>query len=63
MHVEYLGRDLSAGHIAASAVEAKADAVELCLAGSGGVGLLRELLRELDRLGRREVGIVVHRVR
>jgi hypothetical protein len=37
--------------------------VELCLARSGGgVLVLRELLRELTELGRRDVSIVVHRV-
>jgi methylmalonyl-CoA mutase cobalamin-binding subunit len=58
----YVGRQVNAPEIAASAIAAEADAVELCLAGAGGVRLLRELLRELDRLGRRELGIVVHRV-
>jgi methylmalonyl-CoA mutase cobalamin-binding domain/chain len=62
IEIVYVGRKLNAPEIAASAIEAGADAVEVCLAGGGGVRLLRELLRELDRLGRREVGIVVHRV-
>jgi methylmalonyl-CoA mutase cobalamin-binding domain/chain len=58
----YLGRHLSAYEIAKSANELRADAVDVCLAGSGGSAVLRELLRELRRLGRQEVGIVIHRV-
>jgi methylmalonyl-CoA mutase cobalamin-binding subunit len=57
----YLGREQSAHRIAAVVVEERADAVELCLEGLGGVSLLRELLRELIRVGRRDVSIVVHR--
>lgn len=57
----YLGREPNARRIATVAVEQRADAVELCLAGAGGVLLLRELLRELIQLGRRDVSIVVHR--
>jgi methylmalonyl-CoA mutase cobalamin-binding subunit len=57
----YLGWEDSAQRIAAAAVEQRADAVELCLAGARGVLLLRELLRELIRVGRRDVSIVVHR--
>jgi methylmalonyl-CoA mutase cobalamin-binding domain/chain len=60
--IVYLGRQRSARRIAAAADEAGADAVEVCLAGGGGLVVLRDLLRELRRLGRREVGIVVHRV-
>jgi methylmalonyl-CoA mutase cobalamin-binding subunit len=62
IEILYLGREGSAGRIAASAADAQADAVEVCLAGGGGVLVLRELLRELIRLDRREVAIVVHRV-
>jgi methylmalonyl-CoA mutase cobalamin-binding domain/chain len=59
----YLGRERSAGTIAAAAADERADAVELCLARKGGgVLLLRELLRELAEIGRRDVSIVVHRV-
>lgn len=50
-------------HIAAAAVEAGAHSVELCLhRGGGGIALLRQLLRELDEMGRRDVSIVVHRI-
>jgi methylmalonyl-CoA mutase cobalamin-binding subunit len=58
----YGGRPHGAEQIAAWATEVQADAVEVCLAGSGGIAVLRDLLRELKRLGRQEVGIVVHRV-
>jgi methylmalonyl-CoA mutase cobalamin-binding subunit len=60
--VVYLGRENSARRIAAISAEEEADAVELCLERTGGVLLLRELLRELTQLGRRDVSIVVHRV-
>jgi transcription antitermination factor NusA-like protein len=51
------------GRIAAVAATQRADAVELCVGSGGGkVPLLRELLRELIRIGRRDVSIVVHRV-
>lgn len=58
----YLGRERNALEIAASAVDARADAVEVCVAGGGAIVLLRELLSELKRLDRRDVSIVVHRV-
>jgi methylmalonyl-CoA mutase cobalamin-binding subunit len=58
----YLGREPNARRIAAAAVDRCADAVELCLCGNGGVVILRDLLRELIELGRRDVSIVVHRV-
>jgi len=58
----YLGRQTSAADIAAAAVRERADTVELCLAGAGGVSLMRELLRALIDIGRRDVSIVVHRV-
>jgi methylmalonyl-CoA mutase cobalamin-binding domain/chain len=61
VQTRYLGREQSAHRIAAVVVEERADAVELCLAGAGGVLLLRELLRELIQVGRRDVSIVVHR--
>jgi methylmalonyl-CoA mutase cobalamin-binding domain/chain len=60
--IVYLGRENSARRIAESVADTPADAVEVCLAGGGGIALLRDLLRELDRLDRREVSIVVHRV-
>jgi methylmalonyl-CoA mutase cobalamin-binding domain/chain len=58
----YLGHEASASRIAASAVDSDAQAVEVCVAGGGAVVLLRDLLRELRRLGRPEVNIVVRRV-
>lgn len=58
----YLGRAESAREIAHAAAEAKADAVEVCLAGAGGVALIRELLKELSGLDGRQVSLVVHRV-
>jgi len=57
----YLGREQRADRIATVVVEERADAVELCLAGCGGVSLLRDLLRELINIGRRDVSIVVHK--
>jgi methylmalonyl-CoA mutase cobalamin-binding subunit len=60
--VSYLGQERSVHRIAGTAADMQADAVEVCLAGRGGIGLLRELLHELNRPGRREVSIVVHRV-
>jgi methylmalonyl-CoA mutase cobalamin-binding subunit len=57
----YLGREESVRRIAAFVAQQQADAVELCLARSGGgVLLLRGLLRELTEMGRRDVSIVVH---
>jgi methylmalonyl-CoA mutase cobalamin-binding subunit len=61
VQVTYLGREGSAERIARVVTEERADALELCLAPSGGVQLLRELLRELAELGRRDVSIVVHK--
>jgi methylmalonyl-CoA mutase cobalamin-binding domain/chain len=58
----YLGRAGSASAIADAAVRAEADAVEVCLSGAGGVALIRDLLRELNGLDRRQVSVVVHRV-
>jgi methylmalonyl-CoA mutase cobalamin-binding subunit len=58
----YLGREVDAARIAAAVAAERVDAVELCLAGGGGVWLLRDLLRELIAIGRRDVSIVVHRV-
>jgi methylmalonyl-CoA mutase cobalamin-binding domain/chain len=62
VEILYLGREPSARRIATYAVEARADAVEVCVAGGGAVILLRDLLRELKRLDRHGVSIVVHRV-
>jgi methylmalonyl-CoA mutase cobalamin-binding subunit len=58
----YLGRVDSAEQIATAVSDEQAHAVELCLSGTGGVLLLRSLLRELISIGRRDVSIVVHRV-
>jgi methylmalonyl-CoA mutase cobalamin-binding subunit len=58
----YLGREGDAARIAAVVVDERADAVEVCLSGGGGVVLLRQLLRELTRAGRRDVSIGVHRI-
>ena len=58
----YLGREQDAHRIAASLVESHSDAVEVCLTGGSSMAVLRELLRELIRLGRGEASIVVHRV-
>jgi methylmalonyl-CoA mutase cobalamin-binding subunit len=58
----YLGREVSASEIATAVAERGADAVELCL-GAGGTPLIRSLLRELIDHGRRDVRIVVHRIR
>jgi methylmalonyl-CoA mutase cobalamin-binding subunit len=60
--VTYMGHEMSGRSIAATAVEAGADSVEICLARSGGVLVLRELLRELTSAGRRDTSIVVHRI-
>lgn len=60
----FLGNEENPDRIAAVAAEEQADSVELCFAGGGGgVLLLRALLRELTAIGRRDVSIVVHRVR
>jgi methylmalonyl-CoA mutase cobalamin-binding subunit len=59
----YLAPESSPRRIATAAVAEQADAIELCIATHGGGGsILRELLRELDRLDRRQVRIVVHRM-
>jgi methylmalonyl-CoA mutase cobalamin-binding domain/chain len=58
----YLGREQRPSRIATVVAEQQADAIELCLAGAGGVLLLRDLLRELIQIGRRDVSIVVHRM-
>ena len=56
------GRSECAGSIASVALDSRADAIELCLGRGMGVRLLRDVLRELVRRGRRDVSIVVHRV-
>lgn len=62
VEIVYLGREASAQRIATCAVDVCADAVEVCVAGGGAIVLLRDLLRELRRLDRGGVSIVVHRV-
>jgi methylmalonyl-CoA mutase cobalamin-binding domain/chain len=62
VEVLYLGREQSARRIATCAADSCADAVEVCVVGGGAVALLRDLLRELKRLDRRGISIVVHRV-
>jgi methylmalonyl-CoA mutase cobalamin-binding domain/chain len=61
IEARYLGRETNARDIASAAAEQGADAIEVCLTGGGGVILLRDLLRELIAIGRRDVSIVVHR--
>jgi methylmalonyl-CoA mutase cobalamin-binding subunit len=58
----YLGREGNARRIARCAAHVHADSVEVCVAGGGAAALLRELLRELRRLDRGGISIVVHRV-
>jgi methylmalonyl-CoA mutase cobalamin-binding subunit len=60
---EYLGRESCPRRVAAAALAAGVDAIEVCLAGAGGVRFLRELLAELDQADRRRVSIVIHRIR
>jgi methylmalonyl-CoA mutase cobalamin-binding subunit len=57
----YLGRLDCARSMAAVAAEREADAIELCVE-RGCVRLLRDLLRALIDLGRRDVSVVVHRI-
>jgi methylmalonyl-CoA mutase cobalamin-binding subunit len=58
----FIGSEECPSRIATTAASERADAVEVCLAGGAGVAFLRQLLRELIRVGRRDVSIVVHRV-
>jgi methylmalonyl-CoA mutase cobalamin-binding domain/chain len=62
VEVIYLGFETDARRIATSAADTGADAIEVCVAGRGAILLIRELLRELHRLGRCGVHIVVRRV-
>ena len=57
----YIGREDDPARIAAAVVSVQADAVELCLTGHCGMAMLRDLVRELIKIGRRDVRIVVHR--
>jgi methylmalonyl-CoA mutase cobalamin-binding subunit len=61
IEARYLGREEDARRIATVAAEDRAETIELCLAG-GGVQFVRQLLRELTEIGRRDVSIVVRRV-
>jgi methylmalonyl-CoA mutase cobalamin-binding subunit len=58
----YLGREDSVSRIVEVVAEEGADAVEVCVEGPYGIRLLRDLLRELNRVGHRDVSIVVHKV-
>jgi len=60
--VVYIGRQADASVIAALAVQRGADAIELCIAQTTGVRIVRELLRELAKLQNRGVSIVLHRM-
>jgi methylmalonyl-CoA mutase cobalamin-binding subunit len=62
IETSYLGRQDNPAEIVAAVAECNADAIELCLSGGASVMLLRELLRELARAGRRDVSLVVHRL-
>jgi methylmalonyl-CoA mutase cobalamin-binding subunit len=57
----YLGRVDDAVSVAAAVCEQGADTVEVYVAPGGGVLVLRDLLRRLTEVGRRDVSIVVHR--
>jgi methylmalonyl-CoA mutase cobalamin-binding subunit len=64
VETKYFGQRDDAQEIAALVASERADTVELYLAaGAAGVVLLRELLRRLIAIGRRDVSIVIHRVR
>jgi methylmalonyl-CoA mutase cobalamin-binding subunit len=58
----YLGQVDDAARIVQIVREQNADAVELYMGPAGGVVLLRDLLRRLTDVGRRDVSIVIHRV-
>ena len=58
--MRYFGRQDGAQEIATIVAAENADSVELYLGGAGGVLLLRQLLRELISIGRRDCSIVVH---
>lgn len=60
--VRYLGREDSPQRLAAAVAEEGADAVELCIAHNIPVELVRELLRELAKVGRSDARIVFHRI-
>jgi methylmalonyl-CoA mutase cobalamin-binding domain/chain len=62
VEIVYLGREPSARRIAITATHAGAQAVEVCVLGGGAMRLLRDLLRELKRLDRGHVSVVVHRI-
>jgi methylmalonyl-CoA mutase cobalamin-binding subunit len=58
----FFGQQSNAAQIVSVAVAENVDTIELCLPERGGVRVLRELLRELDRTHRRQMSVVVHRV-
>jgi methylmalonyl-CoA mutase cobalamin-binding domain/chain len=59
----YIGAEQSARRIATTAAEEHVDAIDVCMAsGAAGITILRDLLQELERVDRRSVSIVVHRV-
>jgi methylmalonyl-CoA mutase cobalamin-binding subunit len=57
-----IGRQADASVIATLAVQRGADVIELCVARTAGVRIVRELLRELTKAQRGSVSIVVHRI-
>lgn len=63
VQTHYLGNESNASRIVAAVTRHQADAIDLCVAQPGCVLLLRQLLRELMDAGRRDVSIVVHRIR
>lgn len=62
IRTKFLGREEDPRRIAEAASAEEVDTVELCLVGPGGIPMVRDLLRELIALDRRDVTIVVHRV-
>lgn len=57
----YIGKENDARRVVSAAVDHRADAIELCVIEGGGVPLLRQLVRELTSVGRRDLSIVVHK--
>jgi len=58
----FLGRVDCPAQLATTIAHEDAGMVELFLASGRGVAFLRDLLRELGRVGRQDVSIVVHRL-
>jgi methylmalonyl-CoA mutase cobalamin-binding subunit len=64
VETQYLGHHDDAEEIATLVAKERADTVELCMAaGASGVLLLRGLVRRLIEIARRDVSIVIHRIR